>query len=136
MSGDVYLSHSFVFKHEERAVCRTCNILLNVKHILLLFFCSETDNHRRPLILYCGRRNIPSDCSTLLGDEHPDIRSDGETVLHTGRCRLQATTSSFPHRVVATWKSLPSSVRRCSAVSLKKEALSCLAVWSIYLRLG
>ena len=54
--------------------------------------------------------------------------SDDETVLHTGRCRLQATKSSFPHRAVATWNSLPSSVRRCSAVSFRKEALSCLAV--------
>ena len=54
--------------------------------------------------------------------------SDDETVLHTSRCRLQATKSSFPHRAVATWNSLPSSVRRSSAVRFKKEAQSCLAV--------
>ena len=54
--------------------------------------------------------------------------SNDETVLHTGRCRLQATMSSFPHRAVATWNSLPSSVIRCSAARFKKESQACPSV--------
>ena len=69
--GHTFLTHSFIFKHEEKPLCRPCNTQLTVKHILL--YCRETEIHRRPLITYCQRNHIPFDLSTLLGDEHPDL---------------------------------------------------------------
>ena len=69
--GHTYLTHSFIFKREERPICHTCNISLTVSHILL--HCRVTERHRRPLLNYCRTRQLPLSLRTLLGDEQPEL---------------------------------------------------------------
>ena len=69
--GHTSLTHSFIFQQEERPLCIACRTVLTVSHILI--FCGEAERHRRPLIAYCRRNDIPFTLGTILGDGHPEL---------------------------------------------------------------
>ena len=69
--GHTYITHSFLWNKEPRPICNTCNITLNVKHILLK--CNKYDRHRQSITQYCQDNNLPLTLQTLLNNDHPNL---------------------------------------------------------------
>ena len=65
--GHTYLTHSFIFAHEQRPTCSRCRTVLNVEHILIN--CTKYNEKRKTLQHYCRIHNLPLTLPVLLGDD-------------------------------------------------------------------
>ncbi|MPC90624.1 hypothetical protein E2C01_085620 [Portunus trituberculatus] len=64
--------------------CSTCNVTLSVEHILL--HCVRYREERRPLAAYYQSHGLLLTQTTLLGDEHLDVRQQKVSVARLSDC--------------------------------------------------